>query len=316
MKQLIFLFIFVTVYGNLYSEEKDTTKRWTKGAVSAFNLNQVSLSNWAAGGENSIAASVFLKTFANYSKDRASWDNNLDLGYGFMKSEQYDFMKNDDRIDFTSKYGHKTAKSTFISALINFKSQFDKGYNYPNDSIVTSNFMAPGYLIYSTGLDYKPNDDFSLFVSALTGKTTFVSDQKLADGGAYGVEKAEYKNGIKTVDGKKIRYEFGAFVSVKYKKNIIENINFSTKADFFTNYLKNPQNIDIFWDVIVSFKVNKYISTSIMTTLIYDDDTKIPIYKEENGKKTQVATAPRTQFKEVLAIGLTFVFPNKKSENK
>ena len=55
--------------------------------------------------------------------------------------------KNDDKIDFTSKYGYKTSKNWNIASLVNFKSQFTKGYNYPNDSTVISNFLAPAYIL-------------------------------------------------------------------------------------------------------------------------------------------------------------------------
>lgn len=158
-------------------------------------------------------------------------------------------------------------------------------------------------------MDYKPDDNFSFFVSPVTGKITIVNNKTLADAGAFGVEEALFDTaGVQTAAGKKIRYEFGALVSLKFKKEVAKNITLSTKADFFSNYFKTPQNIDVNWDVLIGMKVNKYISASISTTLIYDHDTPVPIYDDVNGILVQTGTGPRTQFKEVFAIGFSFKF--------
>jgi len=113
--------------------------------------------------------------------------------------------------------------------------------------------------------------------------------------GAYGVDHAVYDTArIKIENGKRIRYEFGAFISAKIKQTIAKNIVLSTKLDLFNNYFENPQNIDVNWDVLINMKVNKFISASINTTLIYDDDIPIPIYVYVNGVKTSKRAGPRT----------------------
>ncbi len=212
-------------------------------------------------------------------------------------------------MEFTSKSGYKTSKNWYLASLVNFKSQFTPGYNYPNDSVMISNFLAPAYVLISTGMDYKPSDIFSFFASPITGKLTFVNNQALADAGAYGVEEALFDSlGVQTAAGKKVRYEFGALISTKFKKEIFKNIIFSTKADFFSNYFNNPQNIDVNWDVLISMKVNKFVLVSINTTLIYDHDIQVPLYQQINGVKTKVGVGPRTQFKEVFAVGFSYKF--------
>jgi hypothetical protein len=172
-----------------------------------------------------------------------------------------------------------------------------------------SNFLAPGYVTISTGMDYKPKDDFSFFMSPVTGKITVVNDQTLADAGAYGVDKALFDTaGVKTELGKKIRYEFGALVSAKFKQVIAKNITLSTKLDLFSNYFQNPENIDVNWDLLLNMKVNKFISASISTTLIYDNDIPVAIYNSVNSVKTQTGSGPRTQFREVFALGFSYKF--------
>lgn len=309
MSKLFFL-AFTLVFSNLYSQTTpDSIKSWKKGGTGTLNFSQTSFSNWAQGGENALSATAILNLYANYKKGNASFDNTLDMTYGFLQSGNSDFRKGDDKMELSSKYGYKTSNHWSLATLLSFKSQFMPGYNYPNDSVMISDFMAPGYILLSTGMDYKPKDDFSFFFSPVTGKVTVVNNQTLADAGAYGVEGALFDTaGVQTAAGKKIRYEFGALTSFKLKQVIAKNITLSTKLDMFTNYFNNPGNIDVNWDVLISMKVNKFVSASINTTLIYDHDIPVPIFKDINGVKTQVATGPRTQFKEVLAIGFSYKF--------
>ncbi len=79
-----------------------------------------------------------------------------------------------------------------------------------------------------------------------------------------------------------------------------------TKLDLFSNYLHNPQNVDVSWETIIGFKVNKYISATITTQLVYDDDVKIAV--DKNGDGINESFGPRTQFKEVLGIGFSYNF--------
>lgn len=313
MKKISFLFISIALQLSSTAQTTDTTKRWTKGGVGGINFSQSSFTNWAAGGENALSATALMTVFANYKKDKTSWDNTLDMAYGMLQSGKAPLRKNEDKIDFSSKYGrYAFYDHWYYSALVNFKSQFDVGYNLPDDSTVVSHFMAPGYLIGALGMDYKSTDNtFSAFISPLTSKTTFVNNQRLADAGAYGVEKAEYDTiaGVytKTKDGLRIRSEFGGYVKMVFKKDIVKNVNLATKLELFTNYLDRPQNIDVNWEVLIGMKVNKYLSASISTQMIYDNDIPVPVERTVDGITTK-GTGPRLQFKEVLAVGFSYKF--------
>ena len=310
MKKKVVVLIFVLPFSVLFAQSPvDSLKKWTIGGVGALNFSQITLNNWAAGGENSFSTTALFNLFSNYKKNKLTWDNSFDFAYGFLQRGTSALRKSDDKIDITSKLGYETKKNWYATALVNFKSQFSVGYNYPNDSTVISNFLAPAYTLISTGMDYKVKDYFSFFASPITGKITVVNSQSLADVGAYGVEKAVYNSaGIMTAKGKMSRYEFGALISTKFKKEIVKNVILATKLDLFSNYLHDPQNIDVNWDFLLNLKVNKYIATSISTTLIYDHDTPIGIYKNVNGVSTLVGTGPRTQFKEALAVGFSYKF--------
>jgi hypothetical protein len=289
------------------AQETAVDTSWKKSGIISLNFTQVSLNNWAAGGQNSISGIALFNYTANYKEGKNSWDNNIDLGYGILQNGKADAIKSEDKIDLSSKYGRHAFGNWYYSALLGFKSQFTKGYNYPNDSVAISDFLSPAYITFALGMDYKPNENFSFFIAPLTGRAIIVNDQDLADAGAYGVDPAEYNElGVKVKEGENLRIEFGALARILYKKDILENVNFSTKLELFSNYLEDPQNVDVSWDVLIAMKVNKYITATLSTQLIYDDNTIIAVDNNDDGIID--ASGPRTQFKEVLGVGLSYKF--------
>ncbi|MBP7850318.1 MAG: DUF3078 domain-containing protein [Lentimicrobiaceae bacterium] len=291
MKNLIVCLLMLGLFMPALAQEltENPAPQWATGGNFGLNFTQVSLSNWAAGGENSLATNTFVNLFANYKKGKGAWDNTLNLAYGLLKQGETEVRKSDDKIDFASKYGYSAGKKWYYSGLVSFKSQFTEGFKYPNDSVAISRFLAPGYILLSAGMDYKPSDNFSVYLSPLTGKITLVTDDVLSAQGAYGVEP-----------GDKSRSEFGGYFKMMLKHALMENIDLATKLDLFSNYMDNPQNVDVNWEVMVVMKVNKYISANLSTHLIYDDDIMI---KQDDG-----SAGPRTQFKEVFGVGLTYKF--------
>jgi hypothetical protein len=302
MKKFITTFLFIGLYCAASAQtETAVDTSWKTGGIGSLNFNQVSLSNWAAGGENSISASAFLSLFAKYKKERIAWESQLDMAYGLLKSGDQNVRKNEDKIDLNSKIGYQMSSTSkfYYTFLLNFKSQFSNGYDYSNDSLASipiSKFLAPGYLLYSLGIDYKPNDALSVYLSPLTGKTILVTDEKLSLAGAFGVDK-----------GEKSLTQLGAYLRIVYKKDVFTNVNFQTKLELFSNYLKNPQNIAINHEIQIAMKINKFLSANIGTQMIYDDIIPVTVIKETSGIKT-ASSGPRLQFKEVFGIGLTYKF--------
>lgn len=274
----------------LKKEKEGLAEGWNKGGLFSLSFTQVSLTNWAAGGQNSISGNGLVSMFADYKKETFTWNNNLDLGYGLMKQGKDGVIKTDDKIDFLSKAGMRAANHWFYAGLLNFKTQMTPGYNYPNDSVKISRFLAPAYLLGALGMDYKPSDNFTLFLAPLTGKITIVNDDVLSNAGSFGVDP-----------GKKSRSEFGGYIRAAYKRNITENIAFQTKADFFSNYLNEPQNIDVNWETLLLMKVGKFITVSFATHLIYDADILFNVNEEGKGES-------KVQFKQLLGVGLSYKF--------
>lgn len=283
LQKMLLAGIFLLSLSAAYTQQ-DTIKHWKTGGFSILTFNQVKLTNWSAGGEDALSTTAILNVFANYKKEKVIWDNVLDMGYGLMKNNGYHVKKNEDKIELSSKFGYKAYKKLFYSTLVNYRTQFDKGFNYPNDSDVVSRFSAPGYLNISIGLDFKPEDFLSIFISPMSGRFTFVLDKRLSNEGAYGVDT-----------GRTVHPEFGANLTARFQKDVIKNVGVVSKLALFNNYTdedkNNRKNIDVNWEMMINIKANKFLTTSIMATLIYDENV-----------------VAKTQFKEVLGIGLSYKF--------
>jgi hypothetical protein len=263
---------------------------WKRGGVYNFTLAQGSLSNWAAGGDDfSLSLNSLLSLFAFYKKDVISWDNTLDFTLGYLRTTSLGSRKNDDRIDLLSKVGRAVSSDWNVAGLVNFRSQMLKGYDYNKDErTLTSAFLAPAYLLASAGMDYKPNDRFSVFVSPATARWVFVKDDSLAAKGLYGVEP-----------GKNSRTELGAFATATYITDMEQKVSYKGRLDLFSNYRHRPQNIDIFFSNIMAVKLSKVLAATWNVDLIYDDDVRL---FGENG------TSPAVQLKSLVGAGLSVKF--------
>ncbi|HEX4875171.1 MAG TPA: DUF3078 domain-containing protein [Chitinophagaceae bacterium] len=269
----------------------DTSKKtWKKGGLYSLNISQASLSNWAAGGDDfSLAINSLLSLYAFYQKDKHSWDNTFDFNLGYVNTTSLGSRKNDDRFDLLSKYGYALTSKLNLAALANIRSQFFKGYTFGNNTkTLTSNIFAPGYLLLSAGLDYKPNKNLSIFFSPATARWVIVNDTELSNKGAYGV-----------TPGKKSNMEFGAFATINYLKDISKNVTYKSRLDLFSNYRRNPENIDLFMSNILNVKLSKVLSATWGVDLIYDDDVRL--FGTNKNR-------PALQVKSMVGIGLLVKF--------
>jgi hypothetical protein len=197
MKRLLLLLCIGLISATLVGQDSTSTevKPWKKGAVLGLNFSQTYLDNWQGGGQSAISGTALVNIFANYKKDKWTWDNSFDGAYGLTRiGDNSIFQKTDDRIEINSKLGHTTpVLNTFWAAMFTFRTQWDAGYDYGSTpSPLISDPFAPAYILLGLGIDYKPSEGFSAYISPATSKTTIVDNQRLADAGAFGVEGATY----------------------------------------------------------------------------------------------------------------------------
>ncbi|MDD3104588.1 MAG: DUF3078 domain-containing protein [Bacteroidales bacterium] len=264
---------------------------WTNSVLSQLNFSQTSLTNWAAGGNSSIALGGYIDAKANYDKNNIKFQNRFQIGYGFVKMFGDILKKTDDRVTLDSKFGYKATEKLYFSAALGIKTQMAKGYKYTNtDTTLVSQFAAPLYTTLALGMDYQPFPWLSMTFAPLTGGIVVVRVPELREN--YGNKPDE-----------SVRMEFGAQLKVKMDKEVFKNVKVDSELTLFSDYLNKPQNIQVFWDLSVSMQVNKFMSANIRTNLIYDDNIQIA---DKDGNK-----APRVQFREVLSIGLSYTISNK-----
>ena len=253
---------------------------WKRSGTFILNLNQGALSNWVAGGENNtLGINGILNYSINLRSGRHIWDNYFDMALGFQNATSFDkYRKIDDRIDITSKYGYQLTEHWYASLLFNFNSQFLAGYDYSTTPITKiSNFLTPGKIILAPGMNYKTANRFSCFISPVAARWVLKVDEDFFNVAKFGVDSA-----------KKSNMEFGAYITAMYRADISKWATYTGRIDLYSNYKRNPQNVDLFMTNLLTMKFNKILATNLSLDLIYDDDVK-----------------KRLQIKEVLGIGLT-----------
>ena len=175
-------------------------KYWTNSLLTKIDFGQTSLTNWAAGGYNSVTLKSFIDANANYKKNELFFNNRLQLDYGFLYSEDKPFIqKSDDRIYYEGKFGYQATKKLNYSAQFSFKSQFSDSYNYPTPSKPEgadeswepskndwkacrkqkSGFMSPAYTNIAFGIDWVPTKWLTINIAPITGGFVVVTDEAL-----------------------------------------------------------------------------------------------------------------------------------------
>ena len=316
---------------------------WTNSLVTNIKFGQTSLTNWAAGGDNTTTLQAFIDGNANYKKNDLFWNNRLQLDYGFVYASSKPILqKSDDRIYLESKFGYKNVNMKNFSLSINydFKSQFNTGYDYLTPSVpdkfkddegnlpglndlahndqvalwkdarkIKSGFLAPAYTNLAVGIDVKPAKWLSLNIAPVTGGVVIVRNEALRANYSMPL-KEEWKDKTENVptDGSQFRsarFEFGAQVKADIAVNVNDNFKYTSQLVLFSNYLDHPENLRVNWDNRFDWKLAKYFSLTLTTNMIYDD--KVMIFSEKDGQTKQ-----RVQFKESLLFGFTWTIASKK----
>ncbi|MFN3951413.1 MAG: DUF3078 domain-containing protein [Thermaurantimonas sp.] len=287
-------------------QAEEASDKWLIDGLYNLAIAQTTLTNWAAGGNNNLNITGVLRQRAIKSFNGWKWFNLLEanLGYNFQEDVT---IKTDDRLEFTTRLDRSLGESKWnVSIFGNFRTQFADGFRNPQDSMRISTFMAPAYVSYGLGLTNTGVKNLSIYISPVQVKQTFVIDDSLFERNQF-FDKTIPNVSLMNRGG--FRTEMGAFLEFIYKKRFQENVELFSRLNLFSNYLDRPQNIDVNWDNIIVFKLYKYLSVSFQLQMIYDDDVLV---KDTSGDGK--ANAPALQLRQLLGLGLTYSFSNKKSQ--
>lgn len=290
MKKIILLTFFLCLSVTIHSQssEKDLIKKtedaaktlddtikngWKSKGKITFLFNQANFNNWVAGGENSFSGNLGIDYKIDYKKDDYTWENRIIASYGLLQTQNSTFeKKTDDQVEINSLLAKKAKGLWYYSFLVNFRTQFTAGYVYSKDvngaeqRQESTNFMSPGYLLFGPGMFWRKNDNLKLNFAPLTSRFTFV-DSFYTSVPAY-VNYSYF--GVET--NKSVLYQLGFNATAYYKFNVMENVSAENILGLFSNYLKEPGNIDINYNLKIAMKINKIFTANLDFQVIYDDD--------------------------------------------
>ena len=295
---------------NASSETIKDTSYWKKDGSLAINFNNTSLTNWSAGGANSVALGFILTLSAKYEKGKNNWVSNLTWQAGMARvgDKNQLLKKSDDQLIVFSKYRRNIKPLWGFAAFSELRTQVLSNPNYISnpDSLslkkeiksknYKSAFMAPGYLTTSIGWEYNKGKDFYFHASPLAGRGIFVLDDSLSTLGLYGLDKNQ-----------RVMFQLGSLVRSGFKTKVMENVTFASNLTLFTPY-ENWGNIDVTWETLTTFKINKFLTTTFSTHLLYYDKARPKIVKETVGGVATDVAKHGVQFKQVLNIGFLAKF--------
>ena len=269
-------------------------KEWKISGVMGVNASATGMWNWAAGGNNNANGVIFGNVSLLYRKEKLAWETNLDteIGSMYMAGTTYTWRKSSDKINFATKLGYEFVPKLYITALGSFKSQYTRGYDYAlvngvESETYISNWLSPSYSDLSLGLDWKPNDIFSVYLSPVAGRISTATDAALR--AKYGVDL-----------DKTNRSAFGLSLKGGVNYARIENLKVISTLGLFTPYNKDFGNFDVDWDVAVSYQFLKVLNVTLSTSLKYYDKVLIA---DQTGY-----ACPRVQFKTILGVGVGYSF--------
>jgi len=320
MKKTLFLLLLI-LPAFVFAQDSIPPKNWKWTGLTGINLNQASFSNWTAGGTNSFAFSALGKYTGDYTKNKLTWKNNLNLKYGMIKEQDENLTKNEDLIELISVVGSDVGKHWAFTGYVSFRTQFANGYDKDYDTIKISEFMAPAYLTLSPGFRYQPVEWFYLLLSPVTAKFTFVLDQDLADLGSFGVEAATMDslgNITEPGTGKNYLVYLGPFFEAYMKKDIAKNLNFESRLNGLYTLLNRDNlegyDMDLSWENFLNYHFAKYFSVSLFLHFVYYPGQPMITFETLPDGAVKVGAKPnrKIQIKETLGIGITFIFPEEK----
>ena len=270
MRKLLFALLFIASFTIIAQDKEAPKEGWNNSGDISLMFNQASFKNWIKGGENSLALNGLVNYNFNYKKNTSVWDTKLIMAYGLSRISD-ETKKTDDRFEINSVYGKQASKLWYYSFFGNFKTQMTDGYDYSvTPNVVTSKLFAPAYMSFGPGMLWKKSDNLKVNFAPATSKLTFVMDDTLSAAGAYGVDP-----------GKNLRYELGMAIDGYYKFNLMKNVSMENILGLYSNYLDQPENIDVDYKMNMVMTINKYISANFGINLLYDDNALQDIQLKE-----------------------------------
>ena len=296
--------------------EIDSAKHWKCTGIVGLNAAQTGLFNWAAGGNNNVTGFVYANVTLSYKKNKWTWDSNLDTELGLMYSAdyvRYPWRKANDKLNFTTKVGYQMHPQWYLTLLGSFRSQYAPGMDYKKvdageelEPTLISKWLSPSYTDLALGIEYRPNDIFTIGVYPVAGRMTTCTYEPLRP--SYGLPMRDDST------FKPVALNMGLRINGGINYTLVKNLKIISTITLFTPYTARIHdeehgqkfgNFDVDWDVAIAYNFLKVFSVSVMTSLKYYE--KVMIDGPAWGKYHEGPRA-RVQFKEVIGVGIGYSF--------
>ncbi len=296
--------------------EIDSAKHWKCTGIIGLNAAQTGLFNWAAGGNNNVTGFVYANVTLSYKKNKWTWDSNLDTELGLMYSAdyvRYPWRKANDKLNFTTKVGYQMHPQWYLTLLGSFRSQYASGMDYKKvdageelEPTLISKWLSPSYTDLALGIEYRPNDIFTIGVYPVAGRMTTCTYEPLRP--SYGLPMRDDST------FKPVALNMGLRINGGINYTLVKNLKIISTITLFTPYTARIHdeehgqkfgNFDVDWDVAIAYSFLKVFSVSVMTSLKYYE--KVMIDGPAWGKYHEGPRA-RVQFKEVIGVGIGYSF--------
>lgn len=291
--------------------EEQPEKAWKTGAGIGLDFAQLFQLNPRQGaGQNRLGFGGALNVFVNHNKDRLAWENLGSWQFGVQRlgsgiiaqgaDTKIPFQKAIDELRLNSKIGYKIGKDSkfFYAANLGLLSQITPTYTgtetFPGnflsdisglDQNPLSKLFSPATLTISLGIDYKPNDAFSFFYSPIGGKFIIVANDSIAATGVHGNPVDKNISG-EIISFDNVDSQLGSLLRATFSSKFLEDrFAYSSSLLLFSNYLRNPQNVDLDWTNELAFSIFKGFQAALTVNMFYDDDVLVQItdYNAPNG---------------------------------
>jgi hypothetical protein len=260
------------------AKAKDAKEGWVKVGGIGLNMNLLNLINPRVGaGDNQVGIGGVLNYSANLIKDKLLWDNKFLVQLATIKASNDPWTKATDVLQGTTQVGYKVADKWYVAGLGDLQTQLLSTYgtNYIKKQTIggkiqnlTGKLFAPAILKIAPGVIYKPTENLRFLFSPVAYKGVFVGNDEIAKQGSF----------IPIVNNqfKKSDHQVGAELRMDLAKKFLDGkLAYVTTLDLYSNYLRDPQNVDVEWYNSLDFALIKGISVNFRSDWFYDHDIQV-----------------------------------------
>lgn len=253
---------------------------WKHSLAGALGLTQVAFKDWRQGGEGAVAWAFTVDGRSTNDQAKTNWSNAYKFAFGQTKTGKQDARKTDDRIDLETILTYNMDLYVNPYMAVTLKTQFARGYKYDEHGGRTpvSQFFDPANLTQSAGLGYQPVAQVKTRIGVavreiLTHKfPAYADDPQTQDK----IEKTRVDGGLESVTD--LEWKPGA------------NLLLRSRVELFAPF-KDVGQTAARSDNTFAVKMGKYVSVGLSVQVVNDP-----------------AASPRTQIKEAITLGLSYVF--------